>query len=105
MLAPPSASVGGSLRAVDAYIKAFYVPWDELPRWAQAHAGEYGRARVVGLIGAGRGTNVFVGCARVCVVDACGKGLLRRVSRHSGRRRTRESMHTYDMAGRAWWVG
>lgn len=34
---------------VDTYIKAFYLPWEELPRWAQVHVAEVGRARVVSL--------------------------------------------------------
>jgi hypothetical protein len=28
-----------ALAAVDAYIKAFYLPWDELPRWCQVRPG------------------------------------------------------------------
>jgi hypothetical protein len=35
---------------VDAYIKAFYIPFEELGRWAQTHAAEYGRRRLLVLV-------------------------------------------------------
>lgn len=35
---------------VDAYIKAFYIPWEELGRWAQTHLAEYGKARILVLV-------------------------------------------------------
>ncbi|KAI8472247.1 MAG: hypothetical protein J3K34DRAFT_519870 [Monoraphidium minutum] len=49
-LLPPGASVGTSLRMVDGYIKAFYMPWEELPRWSQLHLAEYGKAKILALI-------------------------------------------------------
>ncbi|KAF8057730.1 CPK24 [Scenedesmus sp. PABB004] len=47
-LAPAAAL--SSLRAVDAYIKAFYIPWDDLGRWAQVHLAEYGRPKLAALV-------------------------------------------------------
>ncbi len=38
---PPGTRV--SLRAVDNYIKAFYIPWEELEHWCQIHLPEYGK--------------------------------------------------------------
>lgn len=38
-LAPPLAL--SSLRLVDGYIKAFYLPWEELGRWAQVRGGRW----------------------------------------------------------------
>ncbi|KAG2432824.1 hypothetical protein HXX76_008558 [Chlamydomonas incerta] len=38
------------LAAVDTYIKAFYLPWDELPKWCQAHISEYGKQRLFTLV-------------------------------------------------------
>lgn len=35
---------------VDTYIKAFYIPWEEVSRWAQTHLAEYGKARIVVLV-------------------------------------------------------
>jgi hypothetical protein len=36
---------------VDAYIKAFYLPFgEELSRWAQLHLAEYGKGRVLVLV-------------------------------------------------------
>ena len=32
--------------------KAFYMPWEELPRWAQLHVAEYGKAKILALAGA-----------------------------------------------------
>jgi hypothetical protein len=40
-LAPTAARV--SLRSVDSYIKAFYIPWQELEHWCQIHLPEYGK--------------------------------------------------------------
>jgi hypothetical protein len=34
----------------DNYIKAFYIPWEELGRWAQIHLAEYGKHRVLVLV-------------------------------------------------------
>ncbi|KIY98822.1 hypothetical protein MNEG_9136 [Monoraphidium neglectum] len=49
-LLPAGASAGSSLRLLDAYIKAFYMPWEELPRWSQVHLAEYGKAKILALI-------------------------------------------------------
>ncbi|KAG2448902.1 hypothetical protein HYH02_006250 [Chlamydomonas schloesseri] len=38
------------LSLVDTYIKAFYLPWDELPKWCQAHIAEYGKQRLFTLV-------------------------------------------------------
>jgi hypothetical protein len=35
---------------VDNYIKAFYIPWEELSRWAQTHLAEYGKNRILVLV-------------------------------------------------------
>jgi hypothetical protein len=35
---------------VDTYIKAFYIPWEELGRWAQTHIAEYGKGRILVLV-------------------------------------------------------
>jgi hypothetical protein len=35
---------------VDNYIKAFYIPWEELSRWAQTHLAEYGKSRILVLV-------------------------------------------------------
>lgn len=36
---------------VDAYIKAFYLPFgEELSRWSQLHLAEYGKARMLVLV-------------------------------------------------------
>jgi hypothetical protein len=37
-------------RQADNYIKAFYIPWEELGRWAQIHLAEYGKHRVLVLV-------------------------------------------------------
>ncbi|PNW77589.1 hypothetical protein CHLRE_10g443350v5 [Chlamydomonas reinhardtii] len=39
-----------ALAAVDAYIKAFYLPWDDLPKWCQTHISEYGKQRLFTLV-------------------------------------------------------
>ncbi|GLC36679.1 hypothetical protein PLESTB_000129400 [Pleodorina starrii] len=39
-----------ALAPVDAYIKAFYLPWEELPRWCQTHVAEYGKQRLFTLV-------------------------------------------------------
>ncbi|GIL58297.1 hypothetical protein Vafri_13375 [Volvox africanus] len=39
-----------ALAVVDAYIKAFYLPWDELPRWCQTHVADYGKQRLFTLV-------------------------------------------------------
>ncbi|GFR44589.1 hypothetical protein Agub_g5867, partial [Astrephomene gubernaculifera] len=38
------------LAVVDAYIKAFYLPWEELPGWCQSHLSQYGKQRLFTLI-------------------------------------------------------
>jgi len=43
----PACAVGIQ---VDKYIKAFYIPWEELSRWAQTHLAEYGKARILVLV-------------------------------------------------------
>ncbi|KXZ47615.1 hypothetical protein GPECTOR_34g774 [Gonium pectorale] len=48
-MGPPNFRPAG-LAVVDAYVKAFYLPWDELPRWCQAHLGEYGKQRLYTLV-------------------------------------------------------
>lgn len=48
-LTPQGASAGG-LRTVDTYVKAFYLPWEELPGWAQRHLPEFGGARIAALV-------------------------------------------------------
>lgn len=45
----PCALSGASVQ-VDTYIKAFYIPWEELSRWAQTHLAEYGKSRVLVLV-------------------------------------------------------
>lgn len=35
---------------VDNYIKAFYIPWEELSRWSQTHLAEYGKTRILVLV-------------------------------------------------------
>lgn len=46
----PSEAVVDALRIVDAYIKAFYLPWGpELRRWAQTHP-EYTRPQLLALV-------------------------------------------------------
>ena len=47
-MAPASAM--SALRLVDSYIKAFYLPWEELGRWAQIHVAEYGKEKILMLI-------------------------------------------------------
>ncbi|CAD7701080.1 unnamed protein product [Ostreobium quekettii] len=39
-----------NLRAVDTYIKAFYLPWEDLPKWAATHQAEYGRTKILALV-------------------------------------------------------
>ncbi|KAG2485571.1 hypothetical protein HYH03_015735 [Edaphochlamys debaryana] len=48
-MGPPNFR-SAAMMAVDAYIKAFYLPWEELPRWCQAHVAEYGKQRLFTLI-------------------------------------------------------
>lgn len=48
MQVPVQASSG--LRIVDTYIKAFYLPWEELAHWAQQHVGEVGKVKVLLLV-------------------------------------------------------
>lgn len=31
--------------------QAFYMPWEELPRWSQVHLAEYSKAKILALIG------------------------------------------------------
>jgi len=38
-----------NLRIVDAYIKAFYLPWEDLPKWVEVNHAEYGRTRIMTL--------------------------------------------------------
>ena len=46
----PAEAVVDALRIVDAYIKAFYLPWGpELRRWAQTHP-EYTRPQLLALV-------------------------------------------------------
>jgi syndetin len=33
-----------------AHLQAFYLPWEELPHWAQIHMPEYGKDKVLVLI-------------------------------------------------------
>lgn len=47
-LCPSQVSV--FLRTVDAYVKAFYIPWDELAHWSQTHLPEYGKYKILALI-------------------------------------------------------
>ena len=47
-LAPPGVSV--SFRLADGYIKAFYLPWEELTKWCQVHLAEYRKYRVIALV-------------------------------------------------------
>lgn len=35
---------------MDNYIKAFYIPWSELGRWAQIHVAEYGKGKILVLV-------------------------------------------------------
>lgn len=35
---------------MDDYVKAFYIPWDDLARWSQVHLAEYGKAKILMLI-------------------------------------------------------
>lgn len=49
-LVPPTARPEAALRAVEAYVKAFYVPEGELLQWAQTHP-EYTTAQVTALVG------------------------------------------------------
>lgn len=35
---------------VDNYVKAFYIPWDDLGRWSQVHVAEYGKAKIMVLV-------------------------------------------------------
>lgn len=48
--ATPARALPPPRRQVDAYIKAFYVAWEELGRWAQTHVGAYGARRVAALV-------------------------------------------------------
>lgn len=34
-----------ALAAVDAYIKAFYLPWDDLPKWCQVRSESGGMSK------------------------------------------------------------
>jgi hypothetical protein len=43
-------ALSGLCVQVDSYIKAFYIPWEELSRWAQTHLAEYGKGRVLVLV-------------------------------------------------------
>lgn len=47
---PPAAHPPAYPRA--AAPQAFYLPWEELPRWAQLHLAEHGKARILALVGA-----------------------------------------------------
>lgn len=47
---PPAVQAGGTLRLVDSYVKAFYIPLSELPHWAQTHP-EYSAQQVLALTG------------------------------------------------------
>jgi len=38
-----------NLRIVDAYIKAYYLPWEDLPKWVELNHAEYGRGRILAL--------------------------------------------------------
>jgi len=37
--------------------QAFYMPWEELPRWSQVHLAEYGKGKILLLIGEGGGAD------------------------------------------------
>ncbi|EFJ46296.1 hypothetical protein VOLCADRAFT_93432 [Volvox carteri f. nagariensis] len=39
-----------ALAIVDAYIKAFYLPWEELPHWCRTHVAQYGKQRLFTLV-------------------------------------------------------
>ena len=47
-LAPPGFEV--AFRSADDYIKAFYLPWEELTRWCQVHLQEYSKYRIIDLV-------------------------------------------------------
>jgi hypothetical protein len=56
--------------------QAFYMPWEELPRWAQLHLAEYGKAKILTLIGASRPPRVCR--ARRAAPACCPRPLARR---------------------------
>eukprot|EP00210_Caulerpa_lentillifera_P008564 g8169.t1 len=38
-----------NLRIVDSYIKAYYLPWEDLPKWVELNHAVYGKQKVVAL--------------------------------------------------------
>lgn len=57
------------LLQIDNYVKAFYIPWDDLARWSQIHVAEYGRAKIMALIEAMAEAHGIKRAAKAALVD------------------------------------